>query len=79
MLVADSRGFQEIIGVFFSLSLRDVLLYVFVKPDSLVEVDGLEIVEIDVIVDLCQFLHLLISQYVECLFLWDESIAEKAR
>ena len=52
MLVAYGRGFQEIIGIFLSLGLRNILLDIFIKSNSLVQIYGLELVEIYIIINL---------------------------
>lgn len=78
MLVADGGRFEEVIGILFSLGLGDVLLDVLVKTHRLVQVDGLEVVEIDVVVDFGQFLHLVLAEHAEGLLLGDEGIGQEA-
>lgn len=78
MLVADGGRLQEIVGVFFRLGLSDVLLDVFVEPDCLVEVDGLQVIEIDVVEDLLQLVLVFLAELVEGLLFGDEGAAEKS-
>lgn len=61
MLVADGRAFQEIVGVLLGLGLGDVLLDVLVEAHGLVVVDGLQVVEVDVLEDLLQLFLLLLA------------------
>ena len=77
VLVADGRRLQEVIGILLSLGLSDVLIDVFVESDCLVQVDGLQIVEVDVVEDVCQFLLVVLGQHVEGLLLRDEGIAQE--
>lgn len=59
MLVANCSRFEKIIGVFFCLSLWDVLLNVLIKANCLVQIDCLEVIEVDVIVYFGQLLQLI--------------------
>lgn len=52
MLVADCCCLQKIVCVFFGLGFGDVLLDVFVKADSLMQIDCFQIIEIYVREDL---------------------------
>jgi len=52
MLVANCSTFQEIIGILFSFSFRNVLLNVFVKSDCFMQVNCFQIIEIYIVVDL---------------------------
>jgi hypothetical protein len=78
VFVADGCGFEEVVGVFFRFGLWYIFLYVFIEPDCFVEVDGFEIVEVDVIVNLYQFLFLFLAEHVEGFLFGDEGVAEEA-
>ena len=78
MFVTYGSGFQKVIGVFFGLCFRDVLLYVFVEPDRLMQIDSLELIKIDIVINVSELLLLVLCQNIESLLLWDQSVAQKA-
>ena len=78
MLVADGSRLQKVVGIFFCLGLGDVLLDVLVEAHCLVQVDGSQIIEINVVVYLSQLLDLLLGQHLEGLLLGDQRIAQEA-
>ncbi len=60
VFIAYGSRFEKIVCVFLGFGLGNVLLDVFVEADCLVEVDGFEVVEVDVLKDLVQFPLLLL-------------------
>lgn len=77
VLVTDGGRFKEIVGIFLCLGLCDVLLDVFVEPDCLVEVDGFEVVEIDIVKYLGEFFLVFFTQNIKGLFLGYEGVTQK--
>jgi hypothetical protein len=78
VFVANCGRFEEIVGVFFGLGLGDVFLDVLVEPHCLVQVDGFEVVEVDVVVDFSQLGDLLLAQHAEGLFFGNERVGEES-
>lgn len=74
MFVANGGRFEEIVGVFFGLGLGDVFLDVLVEAHCLVQIDGFEVVEVDVVVDFSQLGDLLLAQHAEGLFFGDQRV-----
>ncbi len=79
VFIAYSCWFKKIISIFFSFCLWDIFLDIFIKPNSFVKIDCLQVIEIDIIVYFSKLFYLLFSKYTECFFFRNQSIIEKTK
>ena len=78
VLIANGSCLQKIICVLFCFGLRNVFLNVLVKPDCFVQVDGFQIIKIDIVEDFLKFFLIVFVQFVECFLFWNQSTTEKS-
>jgi hypothetical protein len=78
VFVANGGGLEKIVGVFLCFCFGNVFLDVLVEANGLMEIDGFEVIEVDVVIDLNQFFLLFVSQGVEGFLFRDEVVAQEA-
>lgn len=75
VLVADGGSFQEIICILLSLGLGNIFLDILIESHCLMQVNGLLIIEVNVIENLFQLCFLFLAQLVEGLLLRNQCAA----
>lgn len=79
MFIANGGRLEKIICILLCLCFCYILLNIFVESHSFVQVNGLKIIEVNIIENLCKLGFLITIEYCKCFLLRNEHLTEESK